>query len=442
MTLPSLDNLIGRQLRDSYGRYFGTIAGITVDESGGIRSIGIDTGSDGFQTIDGSKIAIDDDSLVLISDWKQKADKLMKTSGLAQKKMQALEELHNEGEISQEVFEQLAGRHKSQFDLYSNDCDEAVASLNATGDTLRNENKTVASFLGTVKLQHRIQEIDDAAFQSTYEYLDTILQRNDKEIADVSATLDSLTPSETISPEETVSVEEPVPEATDAPTPEVEAETIADVNDQPESDNLEESSGDDIPNSETPIPEVTSAEGLTTQFDESTSANTESIGGEDLDISSNDSSDSIETPIETSSLPEDISEETADQTFESPSMDHPEAPDLPTESEQDTSDNSETLEYGAQEGATDLSDRMPLDDTVQVGDISESYDSDNSSEITDSVSFQDEVAESSDFSTSDDVAETPDDSNEPDVADDVAETPDDSNEPEVEEEDNVVYSTQ
>ncbi|MBI2938037.1 MAG: CdvA-like protein, partial [Thaumarchaeota archaeon] len=230
MTLPSSDNLIGKQLSDSYGRYFGTIVGINTDESGSVCSIGVDAGCHGFQTISVNQITFMDDNPVLVSNWKFKAESLIKTSGAAQKRIQALEDLRKEGEISQAIYEQLVSRNKAQFDLCLKNCDDAVASLNEKTAVIQNEKSIIAAFFGILKLQHRMQEIDDSTYQSTSEHLDTILQRNDREANDISSILNSLTLQEPEPVQETISVEVPTTDTQmDTPVLEETIETGTDV---------------------------------------------------------------------------------------------------------------------------------------------------------------------------------------------------------------------
>ena len=361
MTLPSSDNLIGKQLSDSYGRYFGTIVGINTDESGSVCSIGVDAGCHGFQTISVNQITFMDDNPVLVSNWKFKAESLIKTSGAAQKRIQALEDLRKEGEISQAIYEQLVSRNKAQFDLCLKNCDDAVSSLNEKTAVIQNEKSIIAAFFGVLKLQHRMQEIDDSTYQSTSEHLETILQRNDREANDISSILNSLTLQEPEPVQETISVEVPTTD-TQMDTPVLE-ETIE--------------TGTDVPCeqiSEALAPEIVSASedvALTT-VEETVSIDADAKSSEIVDnISADDNNTSLgsEIPVEMPSLNE-VPENSTEQTLEVPAE-------------------------PASDETTDVSDRMPLDDSVQVDDESETSQT-ASSDIADSVSFENADAETVD----------------------------------------------
>ncbi len=371
MTLPSSDNLVGKQLSDSYGRYFGTIVGINTDESGSICSIGVDAGCHGFQTINVNQVAFIDDNPVLVSNWKFKAESLIKTSSAAQKRLHALEELHREGEISQAIYEQLVSRNKAQFDLCLKDCDDAVASLNEKTAVLQNEKSVIAAFFGILKLQHRMQEIDDSTYQSTSEHLETILQRNDKEANDISAILDNLTLQEPEQTRETVAVEEPTVSApVDVP---VSEETVAEIETSIPVEQVSEAP--------TPVILSASADDIPTIVEEVVSVDTDVQVSETVDHMSIDESSSLgsEIPVETPSLDE-APKDSTEQMIEVPA--------------EPTSDET-----------TDLSDRMPVDDSVQEVNEAESSEI-RSGEITDSVSFEDSEAEPSDDISSEKVGKT------------------------------------
>ncbi len=193
MSTQLLDTLIGRQLKDSYGRNVGVIVGLSVDDSGKIRYVGLDTGCGGFEKIDGDQIFFEDDSPTLISGWRR-ADALSKGKDLAQRRLNALDELYRECEITPEVYEKISILHKAQLDIYSTNCEELTAVMTGKVNALSCEKSVIEEFLGNLKLQHRVREIDDSTYQSTCDYLHMMLQRNEKEAADISTLLANITP--------------------------------------------------------------------------------------------------------------------------------------------------------------------------------------------------------------------------------------------------------
>lgn len=449
MTPPLLDALVGRQLKDSYGRYVGVIAGITTDEVGNILSIGVDTGCHGFKKIDGEQIIFEDETPTTISEWRLKTDNLLKMSEIAQKRMQALEELYQEGEITQEVYEQIASRHKAHFDLYSKDCDDTIANLNAKVDTLKSENNEIQEFLGNLKLQHRINEIDDSTYQVTCEYMGMMLQRNEKEVADISAVLNTLLPPEpSVDAEENAS-EESTPEVAEENLPEVGNESVAEVTEHstaPE-ELVEPAEVEEHAPLETSPVEVTSAmqDAISIPDEQPVSEDIDTTGSETVDtVAMEEASASSDVSVSAPTFKEDLSGDTDSQVVEEPSTNEPITPDTSVEPSPTSPPEAGPTENIRPTEVTDVSDHMPMEETESTADSVAASDDDDSREIQDSVSFEEETIENSETPSSDEesteVAEAESvESIETPSSDEVAETPDDSVDSE---EDKIVYSTQ
>ena len=208
MTHPSLESIIGKELKDSYGRYVGIITGISIDSNRKIQFVGVDAGSNGFRKFEGDRITFEEDSPELTSEWKLNSDSFLKTNGIAEKKVLALQELYEEEEITQDVFEHLTNRHKAQLDDYSVSCGDTVEILNRKVESLSLESSAADKFIGTLKLQHRIGDISGDVFCAAKDYMSTILQRNEKEIADLSTVLHDIAPQELTEAIETVETED------------------------------------------------------------------------------------------------------------------------------------------------------------------------------------------------------------------------------------------
>jgi hypothetical protein len=454
MTVPQLNTLVGKQIKDSYGRYLGIIAGISTDSSGNIRSLGVDTGCSGFKAIDGEQIFFEDDSPIFISEWRLDADKFMKTSGLAEKKMQALEELYTEGEITQSVYEQLAARHKEQFNIDFKSRDDIMTGLNDKVTALNSENSIVDGFLGNLKLQHRIGEIDDTTYQSTCEYIDTILQCNEKEVAGISAILNDLMPPEPSLDVEKAGTEETTTVAADEPTPEIADEPVAEVINESEASTEEPAvSSDDSPpvevitvaQQDAPMPneEITSTNISESEAPDTVSmekqavspdvVNTPSLDEEisvdaEVDAGASDSEEvstitAEDTPMtpdvtDTPSFTDNVSEGIESQAVEESTIDAPEVPEITAEvqtTEQQVSDlpaEQESIDYSAPEEVTEVSDHMLVEETEATADKVTASDDDEddaeNTEIQDSVSFEDESADIAETTSSDEVTDTPD----------------------------------
>jgi|MDTC01.3.fsa_nt_gb hypothetical protein len=426
MTHPSLESIIGRELKDSYGRYVGIITGISTDSNGKIQSVGVDAGSNGFTKFEGDRITFEEDSPLLTSEWKLNTDSFLRTSGIAEKKMLALQELYEEGEIAQDVYEHLTNRHKSKLDEYSGRCEDTVESLNKKVESLSLEGNAVNTFVGTLKLQHRIGDISDDVFRAAAEYMGTILQRNEKEIADISTVLHDIAPqelteeieTEDISKDEAVEstpeVEMMAPETSEEPEYQPQNEPIsADVNTvseleapiidapimSPETESNESERNWNVETCTPPICENVTP--IVEDPQEELSENTNTSQEEPIqEPEVEQESPSFDTSEEVTEVSDNITTEEPEVEQESPSFD-------------------------TSEEVTEVSEGMQVTETESVDNqetVSDQEDADGM-EINNSVSFDEDLTEQTEETPTDENTETPESSTEP-------------------EEERVVYSSQ
>ena len=402
MTHPSLENIIGRELKDSYGRYVGIITGISTDSNGKIQSVGVDAGSNGFTKFEGDRITFEEDSPLLTSEWKLNTDSFLRTSGIAEKKMLALQELYEEGEIAQDVYEHLTNRHKSKLDEYSGRCEDTVESLNKKVESLSLEGNAVNTFVGTLKLQHRIGDINDDVFRAATEYMGTILQRNEKEIADISTVLHDIAPQELTEEIEIVETEDISKDEAVESTPEVEMIT-PETSEEPEYQLQNEPISTDVNTvSELEAP-ITDAPIMSPETESNESEKDWNVETYTPPICEN-VTPTVEDPQE------ELSENT--NTSQEEPIQEPEV-------------EQESPSFDTSEEVTEVSEGMQVTETESVDNqetVSDQEDAD-SMEINNSVSFDEDLTEQTEETPTDENTETPESSTEP-------------------EEERVVYSSQ
>jgi len=426
MTHPSLESIIGRELKDSYGRYVGIITGISTNSNGKIQSVGVDTGSNGFNKFEGNRITFEEDSPLLTSEWKLNTDSFLRTSGVAEKKMLALQELYEEGEIAQDVYEHLINRHKSKLDEYSGSCEDTVESLNKKVESLSLEGNSVNTFVGTLKLQHRIGDISDDVFRAAAEYMSTILQRNEKEIADISTVLHDIVPQELTDEIETVETEDISKDEIVESTPEVEMLT-PETSEEPEYQSQNEPISTEVntvPELEVPINDapIMSPETESNESENETPdlklADEESINSDAETCTPSiyeDVTPTVEAPQEELSettntyQEEPIQEPEVEQ--ESPSFDTPEevtevSDNITTE---ETETEQESPSFDTPEEVTEVSEGMQVTETEFIDNTEDA----DSVEIKDSVSFDEDLTEQTEETPTDENTETHESSTEP-----------------------------
>ena len=196
------DNLfqryMGKRVRDVYGRYIGFVVGLTKDPFGDLRSIGVDSGERGLVEFPGQCVNGDGDSLLLLSGWRVDSDKLRREAVLVNNRIQAVEELIKEGEITQEEyqeFQKVYQGYRAKLDEVRKVLDEKIKRR---VQDLDRESKEIKRLTTNVKVQFKSGEIDAESFRASLQYATVMKERVEKEKADISSTV-SLLNSNTLS---------------------------------------------------------------------------------------------------------------------------------------------------------------------------------------------------------------------------------------------------
>jgi hypothetical protein len=188
-----LNDIIGRPVKDIYGRYVGCAIGTSVDVSGQVRSIGVDEGSGVFAEYPNSNVIIDESSLVVIPEWKVNAEKLGKEFNTMKRRIDALEAMVAEGAIPKHVYDELSKQYTGLGGEYQDLHQVTAQQMNERIAELDKHRVVLEKFLGSIKVQHRTGEIDETTYQSAKDRVETLLQCDKSERDDIISTLRHLT---------------------------------------------------------------------------------------------------------------------------------------------------------------------------------------------------------------------------------------------------------
>ncbi|MBM3897351.1 MAG: hypothetical protein FJ358_02350 [Thaumarchaeota archaeon] len=190
------DNLfqryMGKRVRDVYGRYVGFVVGINKDPFGDLRSIGVDSGERGLAEFPGQCVSADGDSLVLLPGWKVDADRFKRETLLVNNRLQGVEDLIKESEITQEEyqdFQKVYQGYRAKLDEIKKVLDEKIKRR---FQELDRELRDIKKLTTNVKLQFKSGEIDAESFRASLQYASVMKERVEKEKSDISATVSLL----------------------------------------------------------------------------------------------------------------------------------------------------------------------------------------------------------------------------------------------------------
>ena len=189
MRTEAIRNLVGRPVKDIYGRYVGFVVGFSVDTSGELKSVGVDQGSGEFTEFPNGRIILTADGFVVIPTWKAEAEKLGKEIEGVRKRAKALQELMKEGEIPQNLYEEMFSQYTNEAEKITDSYKDLAEGMVARAQELERQRGALERFLVSVKVQFRSGEIDDGAFKVASESCQAMRERNIEEGEELARTL-------------------------------------------------------------------------------------------------------------------------------------------------------------------------------------------------------------------------------------------------------------
>jgi len=199
MRAEALEKLVNKPVKDTYGRYVGFVIGFSVDTSGDLKSVGVDTGNGEFTEFPNERIVSTAEGFVVIPSWKVECESLGKEMEGVRRRAKALQELAREGEVPRTLFDDMMGRFQDEASKIQGSYKSLAESMVVRIGELEGQKESLDRFLVDVKVQFRAGEIDEAAFKVAAESCQAMQTRNSQEMAELSKMLKTAT--EPLSPE-------------------------------------------------------------------------------------------------------------------------------------------------------------------------------------------------------------------------------------------------
>jgi len=193
MRAEALEKLVNRPVKDTYGRYVGFVVGFSVDTSGDLKSVGVDTGNGDFTEFPNERIVSTAEGFVVIPSWKVECDALGKEMEGVRRRAKALQELAREGEVPRTLFDEMMGRFQEEAAKIQGSYKSLAESMVVRIGELEGQKESLDKFLVDVKVQFRAGEIDEAAFKVAAESCQAMQTRNSQEMAELSKMLKAAT---------------------------------------------------------------------------------------------------------------------------------------------------------------------------------------------------------------------------------------------------------
>ena len=185
MRIDDPTTLIGRAVRDVYGRDLGRCVGFTVDLGGKVSAVGVQSGL-WFYEYPVDCIVSNDKDAVVMPEWKMQARRFGLEKGTLEKRMKALNALLSKGEISHKVYDDLAGSLSPALEGHERLADLLVRRL----EELEEVDDRISSFMARVMLEGVSEELKQDVVKRITDYCMSAKLMNGSEKLDLTGALD------------------------------------------------------------------------------------------------------------------------------------------------------------------------------------------------------------------------------------------------------------
>lgn len=188
-----MEKLVNRPVKDTYGRYVGFVVGFSVDTSGELRSIGVDTGNGVFSEYPSKRLVSAPDGFVVIPTWKLDCESLGKEIEGVKRRAKALQELAKDGEVQRTLFDEMMGKYTEEAGKIQDSYKTLGEEMLVRTQELDLQKESLDRFLVNVKVQFRAGEIDEGAYKVASECCQAMEGRNARERDEIGRMLKYMT---------------------------------------------------------------------------------------------------------------------------------------------------------------------------------------------------------------------------------------------------------
>ena len=179
-------SIVGKPVKDMYGTTFGTVLGILTHIDGSIQTVGVDCGSEGFKQIPYEQFVLQGEVVIYIPGWRIDAQKMLREKRLTLRRLKALTDIMSEHGEKQSDADLIHDTYKTKLMELDESESKVKDELSARLDELDNQEKAVKVIIFDAKVQHRSDEISDAASESIQMHCNNLLERLSHERVEVT----------------------------------------------------------------------------------------------------------------------------------------------------------------------------------------------------------------------------------------------------------------
>lgn len=187
----NLAKTVGQKIKDIYGRDAGYVININTEVDGTITGVELATDST-IITVDPNRFKLEQDGVVLMPEWKVKANTILANVEKIRRRLKALEELYNKNEIDKSDYDEMKRKLSSEYNKVKEEISKLKSVLKARLSELEDQALKIDKVMIALKMSYLSSEIEDKAYKSSADQLKKLKDSYSMERDDIRKTLDKL----------------------------------------------------------------------------------------------------------------------------------------------------------------------------------------------------------------------------------------------------------
>ncbi len=187
MTNNNDTEIIGKDVKDIYGSFIGSVVGTVTDIDGTIQSVGVDSGSNGLQLIPDEHLVVQGDVIIYIPKWRLDSQKLIREKQLTLRRLRAMVEIVSEDDEMRQDAEIIRDRYHTKLLVLQGTEAQIKTELNIRLTELEGQMKAAKMLFFDAKIQIKSKEITDKMFEVIRSSTNDIIEHVSHEMEEIKS---------------------------------------------------------------------------------------------------------------------------------------------------------------------------------------------------------------------------------------------------------------
>jgi hypothetical protein len=188
LTIDAVQEFIGDNVYDPYGRVVGRLVSPDSDVDGTLLSVAVEDEHREIRFIDGRALRLEDGKLVAWPEWKVLAAEVISNYQRALKRIRGLDEMYSRNEVPSAIYHEMRKKLSKKIDEIKQKANKLKTMIVDRMHEIEDANLSLDRAIANLKMSYLAGELSEKAYKSAIEMLRSAKDSNARELEDLKAT--------------------------------------------------------------------------------------------------------------------------------------------------------------------------------------------------------------------------------------------------------------